>query len=396
MTRNVIAIVGENANSILERQSRRFMDRLAPQGLVGHVLSVHASDFESTLALILSGGVSFAWGYAGVGSRLTIDGRNLWQATGVPFVSALFDPPYMMPRNHDVASDYVVNAYAYRDWLDIQRTTVRSAQVSALLPTSVLPNPDARAPWRQRGRRMVFVKSGGDPVAQRNRWHRWPATLCAVLNDCADSLATKGTGPICPDVDSVLRAHSLVLDGAKPLLFGLLHELDTYLRNLRGTAIATALLPLPVDIVGSGWGHINCDEGRARVHPPIDAGALEALYADTQILVNANPNFATGTHERVLRGFASRCRIVSDNNDHARQHLLALPSYAGVEWNDPDLADRLAEIFHDDTPFDDRLDAAQAYVEAKHPPDALVDGMRRLADIVRLTRTMACYGLEAA
>lgn len=393
MASNVVAIVGENSNGILDVQSRRFMD-LLPAGLTGHVLCLSDPGFLTRLDALLQNGIRFAKGYAGVGARLAVGGRNVWEAAEVPFISVLADAPFIMPANHHVRSAWVVNGYIYREWLDLQRAQFRAPQVSALLPLGVIPNPAAHAPWSRRLHRMVFVKGGADPARQRAHWAAWPPVLRAVLNDCADTLAAQGTGPILPTVQACLSAHSLVLDGRKQLLFGLLHELDTYIRTLRATTVARALLPLGATIIGDGWGHLP--PGRASVLPGMDAAGLDALYADSQVLVNVTPNLGSGAHERVLRGFAARACVASDSNDHARAHLHALPSFHGLDWHGQDLADRLAALFHDPAPYDDRLDAAQAWVERRHSPAAFLDGMADLAALARMQGVMSGYALDAA
>jgi len=252
MANNVVAIIGENANGILDVQSHRFL-ALLPAGLTGHVLHLSDPEFPARLDALLRDGIRFAWGYAGVGARLEVRGRNLWDDLTVPFISVLADAPFIMPANHHVRSPWVVNGYIYREWLELQRTHFRAPQVSALLPMGVIPNPDARAaPWSRRSRRMVFVKGGADPAGQRARWAGWPGSLRGVLHDAAEALAAQGTGPILPTVQACLAAHGLSLDGRTQLLFGLLHELDTYIRSLRATAIARALLPLGADIIGGG------------------------------------------------------------------------------------------------------------------------------------------------
>ena len=394
MANNVVAIIGENANGILDVQSQRFL-ALLPAGLTGHVLRLADPEFPTRLDALLRAGIHFAWGYAGVGARLEVRGCNLWDAMEVPFISVLADAPYIMPANHHVRSAWVVNGYIYREWLDLQRAHFRAPQVSALLSQGVIPNPDARAvPWSRRTRRMVFVKGGADPAGQRARWAGWPGSLRGVLHDAADALAGQGTGPILPTVQACLAAHGLALDGRKQLLFGLLHELDTYIRSRRANAVARALVPLGADIIGDGWGHLP--PGRARVLPAMDASGLDALYADTQILVNVTPNFGSGAHERVLRGFAARACVASDDNGHTRAHLQTLPSYHGFDWHAPDLADRLAALFHDPAPYDDRLDDAQHWVERHHSPAAFLDGMAALADMARMQGVMSAYALDAA
>ncbi len=393
---NVVALVGENANGILEVQSRRFM-ALLPAGLHGHVLRLSDPGFVTQLHALMAQGILFAWAYAGVGARLEIGGRNLWEGAEVPFISVLADAPFIMPVNHRVRSTHVVNGYIYREWLEMQKTHVRSAQMSTLLPMGVIPNPAARTvPWSRRPHRLVFVKGGGDPAQQRAHWSAWPAALRRVLHDSADSLAAQATGPILLTVQACLAAHGLVLDGRRQLLFGLLHELDTYIRALRATAVARALLPLPATIIGNGWAHVSGLGGRARFLPAMDAVGLDALYAETQVLVNVSPNLGSGAHERVLRGFASRCRVVSDTNDHACAQLDALPSYSGFDWHMPDLADRLAEAACGEAPSDSGLDAAQSWVSRHHDPAAFLGAMTDLAEVVRMQGVMSGYALDAA
>ncbi len=328
---------------------------------------------------------------------MAIGGRNLWDVKSIPFVSVLADAPFIMPANHYVSAANVVNGYVYPEWLELQEQCFRSPQISALLPMGVIPNEHrAATPWSARPTRMLFVKTGQDPAALRARWQAWPARLRTVLEDCADTLATRDPGPVHPLVQDCLKAHSLVLDRCQPVLFGLLHELDTYIRALRATAVARALLPLPADIVGAGWDHVRVEGGRARFHPPMPATDLDARYAQSQILVNVTPNFAGGAHERVLRGFAARCCIASDNNAFAHERLQPLPTYHGFDWHAPDLPDRLAAIFHMAWCEEAELDAAETFVAANYDPERFLQRMIELALLARMQPIMSGYALDAA
>jgi hypothetical protein len=397
--KTVVAFVGENLNGILESQSRRFLDLLKPMGLVGEVISVTDPALERRLDEALQMGVLFAWGFAGVGARLSFNGQNLWTTTGIPFISVLADAPFIMPINHHVPSPAVVNGYIYREWLDFQRDHIRSEQIAALLPHGVISNTERfTTPWSQRPTRMIFVKTGADPELQRARWAGWPVRLRTILHQCADTLIGQPTGSILPTVMKCLEAHQIHLNGSKPLFFGLLHELDTFLRAHRGTVMARALLALPVDIVGGGWEHVRNGPGviRARFHDARPAGELDALFSQAQFVVNVTPNFGSGAHERVLRGFAARACVVSDKNRHAAEILDLLPSYHGLDWSDADLTERLADHFHATTAYDDRLDAAQDYVERHHDPVAFLLRMRELAELARAQVHLRCYALDAA
>lgn len=397
MAQTVIAFVGENANGILETQSRRFHKLLEPLGLEGQVLHLGDPNIVARIEDAMAHDIAFAWAYAGVGARLAAGSRNLWDALQVPFVSVLADAPYIMPTNHCIPTPWVVNGYVYREWLELQQTQIRSHQISAHLSMGVIPTPNAATrPHSARPTRMLFVKTGADPAAISARWSLWPARLQPVLHDCAAVLAQMAPQPIAPVVLASLAAHNLALDGSKPLLFGLMHQLDTYTRAVRATTMAHALLALPVDIVGEGWAHVAAAGGRARFHGAVNATELDAMYADTRILVNVTPNLASGAHERVLRGFAARCRVISDDNDHVRTALQHLPSYHPVTWHAHDLADQVTAIFNDPAPFDGQLEAATDHVARHHDPTAFLQRMVDLAELARAQTNLACYALEAA
>ncbi len=395
MPRHVVAIVGENANGILRCQSERFGALLQSDDVQCHVLDVCQPGFLERLLPLMAQDVAFAWGYAGIGSRLAIDGGNFWEATKTPFISVLADPPYIMPGNHRVQSRYVVNAYVYDDWLQVQERCFHAPQINACVSLGVLSNP-ARGdiPWRQRANRAVLVKGGGDAAGQRARWARWPAITRAVLNDSADALCAMGTAAILPTVLDCLRSHRVLLDGRPDLLFGLLAELDTFMRNHRATMMVRALRPLPVTIVGGGWDHLSGEPGRAKFRPPIDASHLETLYADTQVLLNSNPNQSTGLHERVLRGFAAGCRVISDDNAFSRTALAAIPSYTGVEWNDSALTDRFAAALADMAEPDTQ--PADAYVAANNDPGVFLRRLVCLAELARSGEHMLPFMMDAA
>jgi len=397
MAQTIVALVGENANGILECQSQRFLELIRPLGLEVCVLSLHDPEFPRRLTALLESGIAFGWGYAGIGARLATNDKNIWSHFQIPFISVLADAPYALPRNHHVGSDWVINGYIYRDWLDLQRLHVRSGQVSAMLPMGVIANPDRhRTPWSERPTRLLFVKTGCDPERLRARWQSWPIRLRHVLEDCATALALAPPGPILAVVQDCLLAHGLILEGSRPLLFRLLNEVDLYVRALRATAMARALLDLPADIVGSGWEHVQRPGARARFHPSVPAGELDARYAQAQILVNTTPNFATGAHERVLRGFAARACVISDENAFAASVLSQLPTHHAVDWSAADLPDRLASLLDGAAPEEGELDQAEQFTASHYDPSLFLARMAELAQIARLTPTLSGFALDAA
>ncbi|MBP0445465.1 hypothetical protein J8J14_11820 [Roseomonas sp. SSH11] len=384
MARHVVAFVGENENGILADFSRAIMEPLAPMGLRGHVIDLHQPGWADALQPLAREGIAFAWGAAGIGARLEVGGENLWEMLQVPFISTLADTPCQLPANHRVASRFVANGYMYRDWLDVQRRFIRSPQISALLPHGVLPNPARdRIPWARRPHRMVFVKTGEDPERRQAEWRNWPAPLRAVLHDATAEAARQPTGDITHTVLGACEAHGLHLEERLELLFAIAFQVDLQLRALRANAFARALLPLDAVIIGRGWDHLPLDGARAGWRPAIPAAELPGLYAATQFLVSTNPNFAHGVHERIPNGFAARACVLSDSNAFTRARFAALPSFFGLDWTAPELAARIAAIFHDATDHGPLTDAALAVADEDFGPRRFLQGMIDLADLLR-------------
>lgn len=384
MAANVVAFVGENENGILADFSRAVMEPLAPMGLRGHVIDLHAPGWADALQPLAQEGLAFAWGAFGAGAMLNVNGTNLWEMLQTPFISAMADTPCQLPKNHRVASRWVANGYMYRDWLDVQRRLIRSPQISALLPHGVLPNPHRDVlPWSRRPHRMVFVKTGENPARRRAGWEGWPHPLRALLLDAAEAAAQRPTGDITGLVLEAALARGLYLEERLEILFAVTLEVDLHTRALRATAFARALLPLGATIIGRGWDHLDTAGARATLHPAVPAAELPRLYAESQFLVSTNPNFSHGVHERIPNGFAARACLVSDHNDFTRERFAALPSFFGLEWTSPDFAERVAALFHDPTDYGPLTEPALDVAERDFGAEGFLRGMMDLADIVR-------------
>ncbi|WP_426955158.1 glycosyltransferase family protein [Muricoccus radiodurans] len=385
VTGHVVAVIGQNENGILRESASRFMELLRPLGVAGHVLDLFRPDWPATLDALLQERVLFAWGPAGVGAHLPLEGGNLWDALRVPFISVLADHPCIMPRNHHVPALHVANGYMVPDWLAVQRSLIRAPQLSGILPLGVLPNPHRDAiPWRDRPHRMVFVKTGSDPEAWRRRWADFPARIRAVLEESSEAALHGWPREVTEAVSEAAEGQGLWLEGRPEALFGLCYEVDTYVRDVRSTALARALLHLPAVIHGRGWEHLAGQATRARFLPALDAALLPTLYAESGFVLNTSPNFTRGIHERVVNGFASGACVVSDANPVMEERFSGLPSFFGVDVMDPDLPDRLAALFHDTT---DRGDAVRPAAElAARDFDAMgfMQGLIGMAHEIRL------------
>ncbi|MBM9403561.1 hypothetical protein JUN65_18475 [Gluconacetobacter azotocaptans] len=326
-----------------------------------------------------------AWGHAGVGARLELQGKNLWDAIKVPFVSVLADPPCWIPHNHFIRAHYVANAYVFAEWLHIQRTLVRSPQYSTLIDSvGVVPQPQRDAiPWRERPQRMAFIKTGGNPAARRESWTTLPPRWRTILEDAGAVAVRRSTGDVTDVLLAACEEHGLSTEHRLEILFALMKELDLYVREHRMTSLATALLDLPVHIYGRGWDHLSHRATRARFHPPIDAAHLSSVYAATQFILNTSPNISSGLHERVAYGLDARCCVVSDENAFMKKTLAHVPTFFGIDTNSADLADRISELYYSQTDYTDATQIGVDLISSQFDGKAFMLSLLRIADEIR-------------
>lgn len=390
MAHNVLAFVGQNENRILEVVARQFLDLLEPYGIQGHVIDLHDPEWTRRLETLIKEGILFAFGSAGVGAALTLHDKNLWDAIQVPFISSLADNPAQMPANHRIGARFVVNGYHYREHFDVQTNLIRSAQISAMLPHGITPNPECdKIPWSKRSHRIVFLKSGGDPEAKRKEWSQWPIRLREILEESSRQALQMPTGDVTPLVMGCVKSYGFEFGDKQDILLAMLNEVDWYVRLVRLTMMARALCRVDADIFGARWEHIDQAASRARFHPAVDAAEVHGLFADAKYIVNVTPNFASGTHERVPNGFAARACVVSDDNTYTLANFHHLPSYFGLSWTDPDWEARLIEHLESPRTYDDELEPAFQVAHRDFNGLHFMQSMIQIAEVVRFRERLS-------
>jgi hypothetical protein len=390
MKKTVVAFVGQNENDALAAGSHELLAAMRPHGLDGHIVNLHDSRWTDQLGRLANDGILFAFGFAGIGAILdhvdpvTRAKLNLWDTLRVPFISILADQPAIQPRNHRVAARYVVNGYLFRDYFELQRSFIRSPQISVMLPQICTVNPHRdKKPWASRTRRMVFVKSGGDPNLLREYWPNFPARFRAILEEASAEILKRPAHNINDPVLACFASHGIELGDRHEIFFAAVQQIDFYVRLVRATQTARALCRVPAEIIGSRWDHIDKSGAKARFLPPVKADTLPELYADAQFIVNVTPNFSSGAHERVLQGMAAKACVISDDNDFARRRFGALPSYHGFDWNDPDWPEKIVAWFDSREDYEDRPQLAVDFLAAEFDIGKLIGALLEIADLVR-------------
>lgn len=315
---DVVVLSGEGSNDAINGHMReisklfggtgyaiRFYDmkRIAPEELQG-------------LARLLAGGsVAFGLSFLGIGQELELrlEGApapvSAWDHFGIPLIKLHGDTPaYYLDRHRDVPLT-AVNAYYFEEHLAFRRWMLPDSRAMGALvqPYIASDTPLAAVDFERRKRgTLVFVKNGGDPQALMALWaQKLPETVSDQLIDLALAIEKPalrtGRFLIHEFVIDALEAAHVDAQAMRPLVRLYVAQLDDYVRRVKSTLIARALLPFPVVIQGAGWDHVDFAKARAKHAPPLDFAETEAVFRNELGVIDMSPNIDGGAHDRLFR-----------------------------------------------------------------------------------------------
>lgn len=316
--------------------------------------------------------VRFVLCTSGVGAHIEVEGANIWASIKLPVFSFLLDHPAYYPKHHVSQPVNTVLGYMFEDHALYQHEVVKAHNSVTSLHFGV---PDLPVAARQDGRpRVVFAKTGNAPAALAESWRAAPK-LERILRDALDELGLERSGnahvaAFAEILPRVCAARHLYLQPYSQLGRFLFAQLDDYVRRLKSTAMAKALLPFEVDVFGSAWDHIDTDGARAKFHGPVDYATVESQFPGATASLTMNPNIDHSAHDRFFTALGAGIMPVSDGNAYTAKNFPELAPYS----------------------FDFRPGSLEAVLERVF---AAPERARELARVVR-ERGRRAHGVEAA
>jgi len=301
----------------------------------------------------MSGAFAFGYGFAGFGAELagTADGvrRNFWSLCRTPFFKMLGDHPAYFLDRHYHHSDYLVNVYGYPEHRDFYARIApgRPAAVPPVAPIDPLDAKEIDFDAKTRGK-VYFLKNGNDPEALRAKWRERLGELVArTLLELSEALTPSSEFDVtCVDIERIATRHvaeRLYFDLSTDVRLLALYvaQLDDYVRRVKSTLIARAVLDLPVEVHGELWSHVDFEGRRAKLVSSGDYFVSRELLRGALAIIDMSPNSALGLHERFVRA-ASRHTLCITNDTPAIAPVHSNATAATFRFSADSIRDRVA------------------------------------------------------
>jgi hypothetical protein len=287
-----------------------------------------------------------------------IGGRPLWEHFPVPVSVYLLDALIYDLSRVPAMGDFLVAALqnprlslispedGYRRWLG-QALPVRWSH----LPFAAFPQITPHEPAPDRQARLCVVGTVGselggspatetlEPLLQRLLGQRVDASLRAALVDAllAEDAEPMPAMTVCRVLNWELR--DALTSGCLPVLTAV----DSWAKRHRRIQAVRSLAGLPCDFFGHGWAELLGEVPGFRYVGQIRHTDIAKLSVNYLGLVNFDPNWRHGVHDRVFTVTAMGVRVLT--NDNAALDSLQLPPSLVTRYdaNRPALAERVAD-----------------------------------------------------
>lgn len=303
-----------------------------------HIINLLDPDGFSELIKWLEGGdVAMACAFAGVGAQLRTkfsEGENLWTHYKVPFLSLWYDHPAYNYRQHATESPYILNCYHVKDHYDIWTQYFSNCNNGTLLPPCFFPTPYAdKLSWQERETKILYIKSGIDPQSFLAAWSDKPPLIKDILLFLSDKAQKNRNINLTQETKAIFTKTGLSLTEGD-LFWGIIQEVDGYIRAWRSDKLARALLQHEAVIIGNGWDYLKTETSQDIFTPAIHPSKIIEEMGKFKITANTSPLWKYGIHERVGRSISLKCITLTDRSIAGDDGFGDLANYRGFEWSD--------------------------------------------------------------
>lgn len=187
-------------------------------------------------------------------------------------------------------------------------------------------------------------------TAQKNNYLSLSkAELADIVQSCN---APDFRGNVVQVILKRLRLHEIDLLDSKLLKFAA--SIDTYVRvNTRISAVRS-LSRFPIDIYGPGWESHFHQSTNIQFKGSIPHDAIPIIARRYAAVINFDPNFENGVHDRVLTTLGVGTKVITNENyflNKIPSHETAIKTYKIYK---PELNLLAEEIFDENCEYDDR------------------------------------------
>jgi hypothetical protein len=391
----VLFLSGSTRGATLENVGRSLGRDFGALGLGFHEISLTDQEhFLENLRKVKFEEVKlvYSWVSMGLGIKLrSQDGSevDLWDDIRLPFITFHGDSPAYFFDRHVVPDSKFVSIYGFDEHRDLRKRLPHvNGPLDVVWPPTLDEIPIEQLDFdKKKNGKILFLKNGKDPARLRQLWASClgPRPLQAI-HDLASELESNLDNPANNQIDDLVARYfnenGFDIERLLKLRLFFIAQLDDYLRALKCTRMAEALMDLPVEIRGNNWEHLDFTGKKATYIDECDYTKSIGLVRESLGLIDVSPNTVTRPHDRLMRAYGAHTFCLTNE----QKFLQELPHFDRLtfRFEKENLQQQVAYLLnHQAAALEMGVEIAEAY-KVKHPRIATVTKLLEYSSFVRL------------
>jgi len=305
---------------------------------------------------------------------------TLWESLNIPCLSFHGDSPAYFFDRHVVRDNSVVSMYGFTEHLEVRKRLGKmNGPVDTYWPAVLDDIPREKLDFHtKRQGKLLFLKNGKDPAEIRSIWAQiLPQRALRAILEIAAELVRDLDNPANRQIDDLVTRY-LQDRGFDPehlfklrLLF--IAQLDDYLRAVKSTRMAEALMNFPVEIRGNNWSHLDFTGKKAQYIDDCDYAKSVGLIRNSLGIIDMSPNTGSRPHDRPMRAYGSHTVCLTNEQEFLEE--LPHQDRLSFRFEKGHLEHQIACLLeHKDQALEAGIDVAATYRQ-KHTSEQLVQRM---------------------
>jgi hypothetical protein len=391
----VLYLSGNTRGATLENVGRSLGRDFGALGLGFHEISLTDHEhFLENLRKVKIEEVKLIYSWVSMGHGIKLrqqDGSeiDLWDDLRIPFLTFHGDSPAYFFDRHVVSDSKYVTIYGFDEHRDLRRSLPHvNGPIDAVWPTALDEIPIEQLDFeKKKNGKILFLKNGKDPARLRQLWASClEPRLLQAIQDLASEIENDLDNPALNQIDDIIARYfddcGLDIDRMFKLRLFFIAQLDDYLRAVKCTRMAEALMDFPVEIRGNNWEHLDFTGKKATYIDECDYTKSIGLMRESLGTIDVSPNTASKPHDRVVRAFGAHTFCLTNE----QQFLYELPhaERLSFRFEKESLQQQIAYLLdHKAAAVEMGVDVAEAY-KIKHPRIASLTKLLEYASLARL------------
>jgi hypothetical protein len=334
----------------------------------------------------------YSWASMGLGIKLRQqDGSeiDLWDDLNIPFLTFHGDSPAYFFDRHIVPDSKFITIYGFDEHCDLRKRLPHvNGSIDAVWPSLLDEIPIDRLDFeKKKNGKILFLKNGKDPARLRQLWASClEPRLLQAIQDLASELESDLDNPASNQIDDLIARYfsdrGFDIERMFKLRLFFIAQLDDYLRAVKCTRMAEALMDFPVEIRGNNWEHLDFTGKKATYIDECDYTKSIGLVRESLGLIDVSPNTVSKPHDRVVRAYGAHTLCLTNE-----QTFLGELPHAGrlsFRFEKESLQQQVAYLLdHKAAAVEMGVEVAEAY-KAKHPRTATIAKLLEYASLAKL------------